>query len=914
LEDTTTSLLWLSGGAGCGKSVSTSFIIDTLLRRAGEDNMPVTICYYFCDDKNEAQRYATSALCGILHQLVSSKPSLIKYVLGPYQAKGRRITKELKTLWDILIAALADPAAENVMLIIDALDECEESTRQPFLDWISEFIKVREFENRSVKILMTSRPDFSIASKLGSPAVQLRMEDEIQNLERDIRIVVTKKLDGLAYSSDLTEEIENYLMEKADGTFLWVALTLHLLEESGDSSYEGLMDILHHAHSGNDLFNVYASILGRIPEDRRMEARKVLHIVATASRPLTLEEFNLALVIRPTDESEYGMFRRLQRDLPRFLLRLCGPFLRIVDERIHLVHKTAKEFLLIQSDHYAQSFWILDPAESHFLLAQICIWYLLFDCFTPRPRGSEASVISQNLMRTNTTQLSKPKEHLLLDYSATYWPMHFREGQKHADDEIIRKATRIHETSDPRFLKWFEIFWSASEFGGHPPDGVTPLISASIAGHESVAASLLSADNLVVNARDQTGSTSLLWASRTGHEAMVKFLIERDDVQVNSEDEDKRTPLWWAAWYGHRAVVETLLLRGDVEINSADIIHQTALLVAAWNGHDSIVELLLRRFDIKVDIKDREGYTPLARASSRNHVSVVRLLLAHGQTKPDSKDKDGRTPLSRAAERGHANIVELLIACTDTNCNSKDRDGRTSLSHAAEAGHVAVMKLLLDVGHAIADSKDDEGQTPLYWAAGEGQEAVVRLLMERCDVNVDSDYSEGQTPLSRAAERGQEEIVRLLLSRGDVNANAMDYDKKTPLWWAAEGGHAGVVKLLLAREDVDVNSKDSKGRTPLDIAEASCHVAVVKLLRNPIYAEARQERTSAETHMATEESASLDHLQNGMHAEAKQVEEPVEAGVQETSSERMKVLMKAIVSWWRPLQRSLKSGRINRGN
>ncbi|KAH0559855.1 hypothetical protein GP486_003628 [Trichoglossum hirsutum] len=934
LEDTSTSLFWISGGAGCGKSVSTSFIIDTLLRQANQDSISVTICYYFCDDKNEAQRYATSALCGILHQLISSKPSLIKYVLGPYQSKGRRITKELRTLWDILTAALADPAADNVTLIIDALDECEESTRQPLLNWISEFITEHKNEYRNLKIFISSRPEFSIANKLGSSAIQLRMEDEMQSLERDIRTVITRKLDGLVYSSDFTEEIENYLMEKADGTFLWVALTLRLLEESGTSSYEGLMDVLHHAHSGTDLFNVYANILNRIPESRQKEARKVLQIAATASRPLTLEEFNLALVIRPTDQSEYDIFRRLQQDLPRYLLRLCGPFIRIVDRRVHLVHQTAKEFLLTPSSNSAQSFWVFDPTESHFLLAQTCIWYLLFDCYMPRPRMSETSVKSQGLMRTNTAQLSKPKEHIFLEYSATCWPMHFREGQKSADDEMIRNVTRIHDTDDPRYLMWFEIFWSASGFWEKPPGGITPVISASIAGHESVVASLLSDDNFAADAGDQTGSTPLLWASRIGHEAVVKLLLERDDVQVNSKDADKRTPLWWAAWGGNRAVAEILLLRKDIEINSTDIISQTALLVAAWNGHDSIVELLLQRPDIEVDIKDCRGYTPLARAASRGHILVVQSLLAHGQTKLDSKDKDKRTPLSRAAERGHANVVELLIACSGINCDLRDKDGRTALSRAAEAGHVVVARLLLNADNVVADSRDDEGQTPLYWAAGEGREAVVSLLIDRDDVNLDSDYSDGQTPLSRAAERGQETIVGLLLSRDDVNANANDCDGKTPLWWAAEGGHTDVVKLLLARDDVDVNSKDLEGRTPLGIAEANHHIAVAKLLQNRIHAKTEQEKKSAETRLITKEMP-LEIYRDRIPVKAKQggesagmpgVAEEVPSsrflrpsfkdlsmrvGIRGFSSERIKVQKKAPISWWQLLPRSLKRGQTS---
>src|SRR5256885_13645207 len=144
---------------------------------------------------------------------------------------------------------------------------------------------------------------------------------------------------------------------------------LRLLEDCGDSSDEGLRKVLDDTTSGGYLFDVYGRILDRIPPQRKTEAKKVLQIAVIASRPSTLSEFNMALGIRSVDTSEDDVRPRLQKDLQRYLLRLCGPFLRVVTSTVQLVHQTAKEFLLNSTGQAVQNSWLLEPTESHLLLA-----------------------------------------------------------------------------------------------------------------------------------------------------------------------------------------------------------------------------------------------------------------------------------------------------------------------------------------------------------------------------------------------------------------------------------------------------------------------------------------------------------------------------------------------------------------
>ncbi|PWW73855.1 hypothetical protein C7212DRAFT_365485 [Tuber magnatum] len=103
VEEGAASLLWLSGDPGYGKSVIASFLITHLTTRRD-----AIVCYFFFKDDSEEQRSATFALCSILHQLFVQRNSLCIYAEGAFEAKGKRFTEEVDTLWNILVKAVSE--------------------------------------------------------------------------------------------------------------------------------------------------------------------------------------------------------------------------------------------------------------------------------------------------------------------------------------------------------------------------------------------------------------------------------------------------------------------------------------------------------------------------------------------------------------------------------------------------------------------------------------------------------------------------------------------------------------------------------------------------------------------------------------------------------------------------------------
>jgi Cdc6-like AAA superfamily ATPase len=115
------NLLWISGVPGCGKTVLSSFLSEEL-----KANQPSTlVCSILCYDKIDAKM----VLCNIIHQLLSVKKELARHALSHWEQKGERFAQHWPTLCDIWKACCNDPLSGNIILMIDALDECDKSSR-----------------------------------------------------------------------------------------------------------------------------------------------------------------------------------------------------------------------------------------------------------------------------------------------------------------------------------------------------------------------------------------------------------------------------------------------------------------------------------------------------------------------------------------------------------------------------------------------------------------------------------------------------------------------------------------------------------------------------------------------------------------------------------------------------------------
>ncbi|KAH7129661.1 putative ankyrin repeat-containing protein [Dactylonectria estremocensis] len=714
-ESKSSSMLWVSANPGSGKSVLAKYLVDSELKTTESR----TTCYFFFKDDFDDQRSATSALNCILHQLFTQREGLFSdKIVKRFDAYKAHLTSSFDELWDVLVMASQGKNAGELVCILDAFDECEDQERDKLAQALCKFYgTVNDTKNNvNLKFLVTSRPydkirrGFQPLNIPGLPVIHLKGESdaEISKIAQEIDVYIEDRVSRIQAILGLEQDEEQLLLQKLRDiphqTYLWVYLTLELIESDIGIDKTKIREATSLLPRTVD--DAYERILAKSSNPK--EAKKLLHIVVAAARPLTLAEMDLALALRQKHRSYKDLDGRPEERFGRYVRDLCGLFVTITDSKIYLLHQTAKEFLVPKGDpdprgdHNDLLIWksSLKPPDSHGILCQIYIWHLLFSEFETHP-------LDENLDGKVSHYL---RDHVFLDYSATNWAAHFR-ASGIEDDAVIESLRRICDTSSRHCLTWFRIYWANTHTGF--PQNFTTLMIASYFGLEQIVKLLLGIDNVEVDSRDGTYQRSALsWASENRFDDIAKLSFSKSP-KIDARDRYGRTPLSYAAWNGHMAIVELLVKAGA-----------------------------------RVDSKDEIGGTPISYALCSGQGAVASRLMKRAQV--DSVGEISRELLLSAAEKGHEAIVKRLLdngAATEV----VDSTGRTPLSYAAEGGHVAVARLLLDKGAVVNMIEIGGGRTPLDRAIDNGSADIIEILL-KSDAKVDYSFT---LPVSNTALTSQ---------------------------------------------------------------------------------------------------------------------------------------------------------------
>ena len=258
--------------------------------------------------------------------------------------------------------------------------------------------------------------------------IRLKAELELEAIGRDIELVIQGRVHHLGKHKNLSETMQNDLKRKligsADRSFLWVSLILSLIEESERASRSALQGLINTIPDTLD--GVYEKILSKAASQGpdRDYATKILHVVAGVTRLLSLEEMRIVLAIDSWHQSESDLREDIEPSVSDTVRGLCGLFVRVIDEKIYLIHQTAREFLVRSSQsEYQVCRWkhSLSPQDSNRLLTEACLRYLMLSDFKSSPLN--LSGIGFGCERTVDSYIL---QHKLLDYAANHWAGHFR--------------------------------------------------------------------------------------------------------------------------------------------------------------------------------------------------------------------------------------------------------------------------------------------------------------------------------------------------------------------------------------------------------------------------------------------------------------------------------------------------------
>ena len=436
----TSSMLWMSGGAGSGKTVLSAHIISQV-----QHIHPTA--YFFCKSDDPRTQTTVAILQNWIWQLVHQSPVLPPSVTAPsdeYQSPS--ITALTATILGL------QQHLKRTYLIVDGLDECTDNPREFLVccqtlsqKWsvmvvsrdVPNIRQVLEQGNVEHKLLTSQDNSMDINAMAVHKAISV--EDTAEDIDR----FINQRTERLATSKGwqvLERRIAGVLSTTAEGMFLWVRLVLDFLFE--DATLEGdVEDILSSIPS--DLYGFYDQILGKMKANpsRWKIAQKALHWAIYSFRPLTVQELHAVISFESNLSKPIENFEMI-------LQSSCGLLVRIDEKsgKINLIHATVKEYLL-QSKDISVTENGVDAA--HGFLGMVCLNYLCDKLRTGLPVDQDTSKSEQYFQNYLNTTVNH-----FLDYSTIYWCQHINQSMQ----QSLRWEAGLHKLlgSEDLTVNWLQ--------------------------------------------------------------------------------------------------------------------------------------------------------------------------------------------------------------------------------------------------------------------------------------------------------------------------------------------------------------------------------------------------------------------------------------------------------------------------
>lgn len=842
-----TKLLWITADPGCGKTVLAKSLIDEHLLSL--DGSPAdNVCYFFFKDEDQKTKSPAAAISTFLHQLFTQDPSLLGRAIPFFQRHGDKLCERLSELWKLFLEVTTCPEAGRTICVIDALDECSENMQDSMIRLLRGVCSQPE-DYPKLKFLITSQPRVSMTESLFGIklASEIRLmgenTEEKEHIYLEIKTFIQARIHSfrqlrkqLGIDDNAHESIHHKLNEVENRTYLWVSLAFSELEKTPGIAAERLQQKLDELPPTVEA--AYEKILERIKDVNK--ARKILQIIVAAVRPLTITEINVALAVSERTGSQ-GLVLEPESTFPATLQASCGSFLDIKNSRVHLIHQSAKKFLLncgIGTASTCSESWkySLNADDSNYVLADICTSYLLLPEF-----GKDIVVDTERFV------LSDASQHSFLAYAAAYWPSHLEKSAAKATRSLLQKAIRLTKAGSNECVNWLVLYLREHMVDLTLQDFRSDLEVAALTGCEVLLEQMF---------HETINSLRILEAVRPAEYARNYGVIEsllKKGADPHCKTSRGDSYLSCAIFYGDVSLVKILLDKGADPNES--IFGQPTLAHAALCGYPEIVTMLLDngacvegrdKYDRRTALSFAAQASPrlhgYSHTSRRDYALVVEILL-HKGADPLSRDNSDRTPLYYAIWSKQYDLVKLMLdSGVHPDCIIS-RDG-CCLHVAAMSGSTEIVDLLLSRGASV-DAKHNRFQrTPLSYAAAHGKYEVAKMLLDKGAYPDSTDYF-GSTPLAYAAENGKEEVLKLLFM-AQADPDIPNYQGHTPLSKAVLAGQASAVKILLEKAK-NIDPVHITGETPLSLAKISGKTEIVEMLSAAYNKSLATNKTEAES-------------------------------------------------------------------
>ncbi|KAF2688262.1 vegetative incompatibility protein HET-E-1 [Lentithecium fluviatile CBS 122367] len=444
-------IFWLNGAAGTGKST-----IARTVARAFADQQLLGASFFFKKgegERGEAKRFFTTIATQLAHRLSELRPAIKKAI----DADPKIAEKALKDQFEKLIlqplSEVSNLPALVLIVIIDALDECEQDNDiRTILQLLSQ---TRGQKLVSLRVFVTSRPELHI--RLGFKQMPdgtyedlLLHEVAKQTIQHDIRVYFEHELRQIQQQRSLSanwpsrDEVDA-LVEQAVPLFIFAATACRYIGDQRDNPRKRLEIILGYQKAKvSKLDATYLPILHQLfdeedEEDRTRwacEFREIVGSIIVLETPLSATSLARLLHMPKDDiscrlDSLHSVLSIPDRD----------------DVPVRLLHLSFREFLVDTSKKEKSPFWV-DERATHERLASYCLKLMSGPGGLRRNMCSlQPGTLRSEVAKGKITNYLSPE----LQYACRYWVYHLKQSQRYISDK---------DTTDTflqkHFLHWLE--------------------------------------------------------------------------------------------------------------------------------------------------------------------------------------------------------------------------------------------------------------------------------------------------------------------------------------------------------------------------------------------------------------------------------------------------------------------------
>ena len=665
-------LLWLSAGPGCGKSVLSRCLVDEdMVDRSLSTSI---VCYFFFKDGQKGQMTAANAMSAITHQILAhySDAALMAHSLERFRAHGEKLADMFSELWANLLQSARDPIPGEIVCILDALDECQPDERQQLLNALIELYSTLDSQNNAdirLKFLITSRQDLGIENRLAKlnknvSLVHFNADREFNSISEDIDRFIEDQIPLVAHRLDEPSQarIIAHLKGMEHRTYLWLHLTFKEIAESAVAGTTEKQLKKFISTLPKSVYDAYENILNKSKEPDI--ARKFLQCVLVAKETLTVTDLNVAFGVWHDCTSYSTLDLEPGDSFSSTLKQICGHFVIVHNDRVYLIHQTAREFLIglehsrlgSASSKAWQHSIIVEEAEA--TLAYTCISVLFFEEFLKKPPYSIGQFRFEIVGDYQYQEWFNSRPFFV--YCARFWISHYHSSTDMARPDMDKEIRRLCNPESTYFLNWSPKY---CEGYIHTEMFSTLFQVISFLGINSLVIEALNelSDN---EARKSVCDDALIFAANGGRRDTMALLLEKGaNVDVCGET---GIPALHQAILTSNTEAVKLLLEHGANVDPVSTGRQSALWIACAFRSFDIVELLLA-YKADVNAVSREQGSPLFIAAYLGHEDIVSLLFENGARlrKGDWEDCEGWTSGGKAVPTYELDSIYELVKDED---------------------------------------------------------------------------------------------------------------------------------------------------------------------------------------------------------------------------------------------------------